>query len=73
MSTFERKPKGPKRLTTFNKSPAVNHDVASIDLIMVEKEIREAEERLSQLVERRERLREEAKTRTGANLPCYFC
>ena len=63
-----------KKQTTLSNNPSLNHGICSVNLIMIEKEIIETEERLLALFEKREQLREEAKRQTSPGYVCpYLC
>ncbi len=59
-----------KKQTTLSNSPSLNYDIGSLELIKIEHEIKETEEKLEMLVAKREHLQEEAKRR---NRPGYVC
>lgn len=47
-----------KRRATVTKNPKVNNTVASLDLITLDKEIKEAEEKLDELIAKRKHIYE---------------
>ncbi len=58
-----------KRQVTFLKNPKSNNQIASIELIMIEKEMREIEKRYEELMDMKDEILERADTETRS----YFC
>ena len=62
-----------KRQATANKSPCLNHGIDSLELISIDKEIRETQEKLEMLIIKKETLYENAKKMQKDIYCSYIC